>query len=112
MVVSLPTLKALIMRSVPTTKSNRSTTGHVNSDSKKHTETYGSRGKRRSVSHPEWYHSHVESGHAGDEKIELVDENSRNSSTNPVRTTGAIQVQDMRDHVRVITDVTFVRNVP
>ncbi|KAL5120059.1 hypothetical protein ACEQ8H_001884, partial [Pleosporales sp. CAS-2024a] len=79
-VVSLPTLKVLIMRTSPTTTSDRSKNGYINSESLKHIETIGSRsGPRKSSSHPDLYRSRVEVGY-GDDEIELVFQDSRKPS--------------------------------
>jgi hypothetical protein len=111
-VVSLPTLKVLLVRATPTTTSSRSNNGYMNSDSKKHTATYGSYpGPRKSFTHLDTYRSHVQGGHSGDDEIELVFQDSRKSSASPTRTTSAIGTQDEKDSVRVTTDVTVVRDV-
>jgi hypothetical protein len=109
-IVSLPTLKVLVLRATNTTTSSRSNNGYVNSDSKKHVETFGSRGPRKSFSHLDTYRSHVEAG-TGDDEIELVLQSSRKSSTSLTRTTGASGAHDDKEGVRVTTNVTVVRDV-
>jgi hypothetical protein len=101
-VVSLPSLKALIMRKTPD-NTNRSASGYVHS---------GPSGPRRSFSHHDTYRSHVRGGKSdGDDEIELVFQGSRKSSTSPMRNMSRTQVQDDKDAVRVTTDVTVVRDV-
>jgi hypothetical protein len=109
-VVSLPTLKVLILRSMPTTTSSRSNNGYMNSDSKNHLETIGSRGRRKSLSRLDTYRSHVEAGPVDDE-IELVLQDSRKSSMSSTRKIDTLGVQDDREGVRVTTNVTIVRDV-
>jgi hypothetical protein len=92
-VVSLPTLKPLIMRVSPVNTSNRSN-GYYNVCS------------RKSVGHPGAARSHAHAGRSGDDEVELVfRELSRKSSTSGQ---GAL---DMKDGVRVTTDVTVTRDV-
>jgi hypothetical protein len=79
-VVSLPTLKVLIARSLPSTTS-RSSNGYINSESKKHTETVGSKSNpKKSFNFHDTYHSHISGGHTGDDEIELVFQESGKSS--------------------------------
>jgi hypothetical protein len=88
-VVSLPTLKPLIMRITPVNTSNRSTSGYVNP------------GPRRSLSHP------LKDRKTGDDEIELVLQESRKSSL----TTNATGAQEAKDGVRVTTNIAITREV-
>lgn len=90
--------------------SSRSNNGCVNSDSRKHVETIGSHSLRKSFSHLDTYRSHIEGG-TGDDEIELVLQNSRKSSTSPSHTTGTSDAHDVKEGVRVTTNVTVVRDV-
>lgn len=109
-VVSLPTLKVLILRSTPITTSGRSNNGYINSDSNNHVATIGSRGHRKSLGHLDTYRSHVEAGPIDDE-IELVPQDSRKSSMSPTRMPGTLGIHDDKVGVRVTTNVTIVRDV-
>ena len=80
-VVSLPALKVLIMRSVPST-ANCSTDGHFQSESRKHMEAYIPRSLGGSF---EKYHSRIQGGHPSDDDIELADQSFGNSTRMPIR---------------------------
>jgi hypothetical protein len=84
-VVSLPTLKPLIMRVTPTNTSNRSASGYVKS------------GPPRSLSHPS--RSHPQGRKFGDDEIELVLRESRKSSM----TTNATEIAT-KDSARSTTN--------
>jgi hypothetical protein len=82
-VVSLPTLKVLLARSLPSTTSH-SSNGYINSESKKHTGTVGSRtNPKKSFNYHDTYHSHISGGHTGDDEIELVFQELGKSSPGP-----------------------------
>jgi hypothetical protein len=104
-VVSLPTLKALIMRKTPD-NTNRSASGYM------HTPQLGSKTPRKSLSHLDTYRSHIGGGkEEGDDEIELVYQGaSRKSSTSPMRAPSGTGTNDDKE-VRVTTDVTVVRDV-
>jgi hypothetical protein len=98
-VVSLPSLKPLIMRISPEITSNRSTSGNMIV------------GNRRSLSHPGPARSYAQARKIGDDEMELVLRESRKSSLSPTRTTTATGVHDSKDAVRVTTDVTVTRDM-
>ncbi|KAH7401166.1 hypothetical protein DE146DRAFT_718391 [Phaeosphaeria sp. MPI-PUGE-AT-0046c] len=109
-IVSLPTLKVLVLRSAFTSTSTRSDNGNRNSGSKKHIETIGSRSRKQSLNHLDTYQSHVEAG-PSDDKIELFVQKLRKSSTSLSHTVGTSHVYDEKEGVRVTTNVTIVRDV-
>jgi hypothetical protein len=101
-VVSLPSLKPLIMRITPVNTSNRSNSGYMNAAS------------RRSLSHPGVPRFYGHAAKSGDDEVELVRgelELSRKSSLSPTRNTSAIVGLDAKDVVRVTTDIAVTREV-
>jgi hypothetical protein len=94
-VVSLPALKALIVRSSPTNTSYRSTDGYMNAGSSKPLS-----GHNHGISR-----SHVQGGRISDDELELVFQGSRKPSPSPSRTTSTTTApQDVKDNVMVTTD--------
>jgi hypothetical protein len=101
-VVSLPSLKPLIMRIPPVNTSNRSNSGYMNAAS------------GRSLSHPGMPRSYGHATKSGDDEVELVHrerELSRKSSLSPIRDICAIVGQDAKDVVRVTTDIAVMREI-
>ena len=94
-VVSLPSLKPLIVRTTPTNTSNRSTNGYLQA------------GSGKPISHRAGtVTSHIQGGHADDEmELTFLD---RKVSPTPTSTTGG---QDGKDAVTVTTNVTVTRDV-
>jgi hypothetical protein len=101
-VVSLPTLKPLIMKVTPTNTSNRGTSAYVRSGPQKSFDpSHGHRATSR---------AHVEAGGFGDDEIQLVLQDSRKSSlSRTTRTTSEAGANDAKDTVKVTTNVTVVR---
>jgi hypothetical protein len=96
-VVSLPSLKSLLVKPTPTNTSNRSTSGYVQAGSGK---TIGSKGNGHS--------SHVQGGTMDDEvELTFLD---RKVSPTPTGTTDETRVQDGKDAVIVTTDFTVTRD--
>jgi hypothetical protein len=95
-VVSLPSLKPLIVRSDPTNTSNRSTNGYVQTGSGKPTTHDGG------TSQP-----HVQGGKMEDE-VELVFLDQK-PNLSPTVTTGGTEVPNIDDAVIVTTRVTITR---
>ncbi|KAF9697424.1 hypothetical protein EKO04_004622 [Ascochyta lentis] len=91
-VVSLPALKALVVRSSPQNTSYRSNDGYMNAGSSKPLSNHG-------ISR-----SHVQGGRISDDELELVFQGSRKPSTSASRTTSATEPQDLKDNVMVTTD--------
>ncbi|KAF2877700.1 hypothetical protein BDV95DRAFT_155473 [Massariosphaeria phaeospora] len=97
-VVSLPALKTLIVRSTPTNTSNRSTNGYMQTSSGKAISRAG--GTSRSYAH---------GGNREDEmELTFLD---RKPSLSPTGTTTGTGTQDAKDGVIVTTDVTVTRDV-
>jgi hypothetical protein len=94
-VVSLPTLKPLIMRVTPTNTWNRSASRYVKS------------GPPRSLSHPS--RSHPQKREGGDDEIELVLRESRKSSmtTNATEKAAKDSVRDTTNTVVVMREVVL-----
>jgi hypothetical protein len=97
-VVSLPSLKALLIKPTPTNTSNRSNSGYLKAESNK---TIGSKGING-------YSSHIEGGTMDDE-IELTFLDRKVSPT-PTGTTDETRVQDGKDNVVVTTRYTVTRD--
>jgi hypothetical protein len=104
-VVSLPTLKPLIMKATPQNTSNRGISGYVHS------------GPRRSFNQPSFHgrmggssRACVEAGGVGDDEIQLVLQDSRKNSMSPTtRTISDEGTHDGKDTVKITTDVTVLR---
>jgi hypothetical protein len=97
-VVSLPSLKFLIIRSTPTNTSNRSTNGYKQTSSGK-PGTYRVKTAR----------SHFQDGRMDDEaELTFLD---RKPSPSPTGTTTGTETQDAKDSVMVTTDVTITREL-
>jgi hypothetical protein len=99
-VVSLPSLKSLIVRKTPTNTENRSNTGYLQTGSGK--PVGGSRGGT--------YTSHIQGGTVDEEEIELTFLGRKNSPT-PTGATDETRNQDGKDNVIVTTNVTVTRDV-
>ena len=97
-VVSLPSLKTLIFRSTPTSTSNRSTSGYMQTGSGKPISHGGGTSR-----------SQIEGGKMDDE-MELVFLD-RKSSLSLTGRTGGTEAQDVKDAVMVTTNVTIMRGV-
>ena len=97
-VVSLPSLKSLIVKPTPANTSNRSNSGYVQAASVK---TIGSRGNK--------YSAHAQGGTMDDE-VELTFL-ERKASPTPTGTTDEIRVKDGKDSVMVTTDFTVTRDL-
>jgi hypothetical protein len=100
-VVSLPSLKALIVRATPNNTSNRSTNGYM-------------RGSIKHISHGGHgggtFRSHIEGGRMDDE-VELVSLD-RKPSSSPIGTTREKEMVDGKEKaVTVTTNVTVMRDV-
>lgn len=94
-VVSLPTLKSLIVPSTPTNTVNRSTNGYLQTGSARLSNT---RGMNR---------SHVYGGEMEEEmELTFLD---RKPSSSPTTTTAGTGTRDAKDFVMVRTDVTVTR---
>jgi hypothetical protein len=98
-VVSLPSLKSLIVRATPVNTSNRSNTGYLQAGS----------GKTPGSSRPT-YTSHIQGGTIDDEEMELTFLDRKPSPT-PTGTTDETGVQSGKDNVIVTTDFTVTRDV-
>jgi hypothetical protein len=83
-VVSLPTLKAFLVRATPTSTSKRSTTGYKN-------ESYGKPASNHKMS---GLHVHIQGGRINDDEVELVSQLSRQPSISASQTTSATGVPD------------------
>ncbi|KAI4906997.1 hypothetical protein J4E90_009891 [Alternaria incomplexa] len=102
-VVSLPSLKALIIKPTPATSSNRSNSGYLQAGSGK---TIGSKGINFNG-----HSSNIQGGTMDDEmELTFLD---RKASPTPTGTTDGSRLQDGKDNVMVTTDfeVTSTRNV-
>lgn len=93
-VVSLPALKALIIRRSPNNSSYpRSTDGYLQHNASK--QPLSNHGNSRSV---------VQGGRISDDELELVFQGSRKPSPSPSRTTSSTGPQDAKDNVIVTTE--------
>jgi hypothetical protein len=99
-VVSLPSLKSLIVRTAPTNTSNRSNTGYLQPGS----------GKPVSSSRDGTYTAHIQGGTVDEEEMELT-LLDRKASLTPTGTTDETKTQDGKDNVIVTTNVTVTRDV-
>jgi hypothetical protein len=97
-VVSLPSLKSLIVRSNPTNTYNRSTSGYVQTRSGKPTTHRGGTSQ-----------SHVQGGRTEDE-VELVFLDQK-PSLSPTVTAGGTETSNIDNAVMVTTGVTITREV-
>lgn len=91
-VVSLPALKVLIVRSSPQNTSYRSNDGYINAGSAKPLSNLGAS------------RSHVQGGRISDDELELVFQGTRKPSPSPSRTTSSTGPQEIKDNVLVTTD--------
>ncbi|KZM18279.1 uncharacterized protein EKO05_0005127 [Ascochyta rabiei] len=91
-VVSLPALKALVVRSSPHNTSYRSTDGYMNAGSAKPLSNNGAS------------RSHVHGGRISDDELELVFQGSQKPSTSAFRTTISTAQQDIKDNVIITKD--------
>jgi hypothetical protein len=99
-VVSLPSLKPLLIRITPVNTSNRSNSGYMNA------------ALGRSLSHPGAPRSYAHATKSRDDEVELVHrELSRKSSLSPTRTTSGTEAQDAKDVVIITTDIAVTREV-
>ncbi|KAG9191744.1 hypothetical protein G6011_10478 [Alternaria panax] len=98
-VVSLPSLKALIVKPAPNNTYDRSNSGYLQAGSSK---TIGSKSNRHS--------SHVQGGTLDDDEMELTFLD-RKASPAPTGATDETRVQDGKDAVIVTTDFTVTRDV-
>jgi hypothetical protein len=99
-VVSLPSLKSLIIRTTPTNTANRSNTGYLNPGS----------GKPVISSRSGTYTARIEGGTVDEEELELTFL-ERKASLTPTGTTDETKTQDGKDTVIVTTDVTVTRDL-
>jgi len=97
-VVSLPFLKSLIVKSQSPATTSRSNTGYVQAGS-----------NRLELSGGDTYTSNVQAGRAEDEmELTFLD---RKGSPTPTGTTDETRTQDGKDNVTVRTDWTVTRDV-
>lgn len=93
-VVSLPTLKSLIIRRSPNNSSYpRSTDGYLHHNA-----------SAKPLSNHGTSRSHVQGGRISDDELELVFQGSRKPSPSPSRTTSSTEPQDAKDNVIVTTE--------
>jgi hypothetical protein len=99
-VVSLPSLKSLIVQTTPTNTANRSNTGYLQPGS----------GKPVSSSRGGTYTARIQGGTVDEEEMELTFLN-RKASLTPTGTTDETKTQDGKDNVIVTTNVTVTMDV-
>jgi hypothetical protein len=99
-VVSLPSLKPIIVRTAPTNTANRSNTGYLQPGP----------GKPVSSSRDGTYTAHIQGGTVDEEEMELTFLD-RKASLTPTGTTDETKTQDGKDNVIVTTNVTVTRDV-
>jgi hypothetical protein len=102
-VVSLPSLKALIIRTTPPNTTNRSNSGYLQPGS-------GTIGGSGSSNRGPTYTSHIEGSTVDDEEMELTFLD-RKASPTPTGTTDEGAVQSGKDNVMVTTEYTVTRDL-